>query len=214
MLKSMRKHAKYFYVLFVLVILSFIFWGVGRIDQPTGVPVAVIGDEVITVQDYWNAYQRTVDLYRDIYKEEFDEEKLNLKKNVLDSLVTEGVLYVAARQAGITVSDAELQEAITNDPEFMRDGVFNRQIYLRTLELNRITPKYYEDGRRRDIMRDKLKRLIEDSVDLAPPELEKVKGDDTLKQILLESKRQAALASFIEGLKKQMRITVNEQLVS
>jgi peptidyl-prolyl cis-trans isomerase D len=214
MLKSMRKHAKYFYVLFVLVILSFIFWGVGGIDQPTSVPVAVIGEDVITVQDYWNAYQRAVDLYRDIYKEDFDEEKLNLKKSVLDSLVTEGVLYVAARQAGITVSDAELQEAIVNDPEFMRDGVFNRQIYLRTLELNRMTPRYYEDSRRRDIMREKMKRLIEGSVDLTPPELEKVKGDDTLKQILLESKRQAALASFIEGLKKQMRITVNEQLVS
>jgi peptidyl-prolyl cis-trans isomerase D len=214
MLKTMRKHAKYFYVLFVLVILTFIFWGVGRIDQPTSVPVAVIGEEVITVQEYWNAYQRTMDLYRDIYKEEFDEEKFNLKKEVLDSLVADGVLYVAAMQAGITVSDAELQEAITNEPAFMRDGAFNRQVYLRSLELNRITPSYYEEAKRRDLMREKMKRLVEGSVDLTPSDLEKVKGDETLRQILLESKRQAALASFIEGLKKQMRITVNEQLVS
>jgi ribosomal 50S subunit-associated protein YjgA (DUF615 family) len=63
-------------------------------------------------------------------------------------------------------------------------------------------------------MREKMKRLVEGSVDLTPSDLEKVKGDETLRQILLESKRQAALASFIEGLKKQMRITVNEQLVS
>lgn len=214
MLKSMRKHAKYFYVLFVLVILSFIFWGVGGIDQPSTVPVAVIGEETITVDEYWRAYQNTIDLYRDIYKEEFDEEKLGLKQNVLNSLVAERVLYVAAEQAGLAVSDSELQEAIMNEPAFMRDGRFNRQVYLRALELNRITPGAYEESKRRDLMGEKMKRLIEESVDLTPSELDKVKGDKTLRQILLESKRQAALESFIEGLKKQMRITVNEQLVS
>jgi peptidyl-prolyl cis-trans isomerase D len=214
MLKSMRKHAKYFYVLFVLVILSFIFWGVGGIDQPSTVPVAVIGEETITVDEYWRAYQSTMDLYRDIYKEEFDEEKLGLKQNVLNSLVAERVLYVAAEQAGLAVSDSELQEAIMNEPAFMRDGRFNRQVYLRALELNRITPGAYEESKRRDLMGEKMKRLIEESVDLTPSELDKVKGDDTLRQILLESKRQAALESFIEGLKRQMRITVNEQLVS
>lgn len=214
MLKSMRKHAKYFYVLFVLVILSFIFWGVGRIDQPSTVPVAVIGEETITVDEYWRAYQNTIDLYRDIYKEEFDEEKLGLKQNVLNSLVAERVLFVAAEQAGLSVSDSELQEAIMNEPAFMRDGRFNRQVYLRALELNRITPGAYEESKRRDLMGEKMKRLIEESVDLTPSELDKVKGDETLRQILLESKRQAALESFIEGLKKQMRITVNEQLVS
>lgn len=214
MLKSMRKHAKYFYVLFVLVILSFIFWGVGGIDQPSTVPVAVIGEETITVDEYWRAYQSTIDLYRDIYKEEFDEEKLGLKQNVLNSLVAERVLFVAAEQAGLAVSDSELQEAIINEPAFMRDGRFNRQVYLRALELNRITPGAYEESKRRDLMGEKMKRLIEESVDLTPSELDKVKGDDTLRQILLESKRQAALESFIEGLKRQMRITVNEQLVS
>jgi hypothetical protein len=214
MLKSMRKHAKYFYVLFVLVILSFIFWGVGGIDQPSTVPVAVIGEETITVDEYWRAYQNAMDLYRDIYKEKFDEEKLGLKQNVLNSLVAERVLYVAAEQAGLAISDSELQEAIMNEPAFMRDGRFNRQVYLRALELNRITPGAYEESKRRDLMGEKMKRLIEESVDLTPSELEKVKGDETLRQILLESKRQSALESFIEGLKKQMRITVNEQLVS
>jgi Na+/H+ antiporter NhaC len=29
MLKMMRTNAKYFYILFVVVILSFIFWGIG-----------------------------------------------------------------------------------------------------------------------------------------------------------------------------------------
>jgi hypothetical protein len=214
MLKSMRKHAKYFYVLFVLVILSFIFWGVGGIDQPSTVPVAVRGEETITVDEYWRAYQNAMDLYRDIYKEKFDEEKLGLKQNVLNSLVAERVLYVAAEQAGLAISDSELQEAIMNEPAFMRDGRFNRQVYLRALELNRITPGAYEESKRRDLMGEKMKRLIEESVDLTPSELEKVKGDETLRQILLESKRQSALESFIEGLKKQMRITVNEQLVS
>jgi peptidyl-prolyl cis-trans isomerase D len=33
MLKVMRQHAKYFYVLFFIVILSFLFWGIGTVDK-------------------------------------------------------------------------------------------------------------------------------------------------------------------------------------
>ncbi len=33
MIKALRKHAKYFYILFFIVILTFIFWGVGSVDK-------------------------------------------------------------------------------------------------------------------------------------------------------------------------------------
>ena len=43
MLESMRRHARYFYVLFVVVIITFIFWGVGGVDKSASVNVAEIG---------------------------------------------------------------------------------------------------------------------------------------------------------------------------
>lgn len=215
MLKAMRKHAKYFYVLFVVVILSFIFWGVGTVDQPTSVPIAEVGEEKISLEEYWRAFERTADLYREIYKERFDEEmQKGLRLKVMDSLIEERVLLVAAEEAGITVSDRELQDAITTDPTFTRDGAFNKEIYLRTLELNRMTPRYFEAVKHKELMLKKMRRLVEESVDLIPSELKAVEGDETKRQALLEAKKQAALKSYVEGLKKQMDIKINLDLIT
>src|SRR5512139_950627 len=119
MLQAMRKHAKFFYVLFFIVILSFVFWGVGGLDQPTAVTVAEIGKEKITVEEYWRAYERVRAAYRDMLRTQFDEEmekKLRLKETVLDNLIEDRVLLVMARSLGITVTDKELQDVLTTDP--------------------------------------------------------------------------------------------------
>jgi len=59
MLKIMRKHAKYFYVLFFIVIITFVFWGVGTVDK-TGVIeiVAEVGPYKILADDYVSTYER------------------------------------------------------------------------------------------------------------------------------------------------------------
>lgn len=216
MLKAMRKHAKFFYVLFFIVILSFIFWGVGTVDKSTSVPIAEVGKEKISIEEYWTAYDRTREFYRNITKGNFTDEmekKLNLKQKVLDSLIDDTVLLIEARKAGITVSDAELQEAIVNDPSFMRDGKFSREVYLRTLQLNRLSPELYESMKRRELTLVKMKRLIGESVDLSGDALD----DPSMAQIrqsLLAQMRDKAVKSYIEGLKRQMKVKINEQLLS
>jgi hypothetical protein len=215
MLKAMRKHAKYFYVLFVLIILTFIFWGVGRVDNSQKLPVAQIGEtEKITLEEYWRAYERLLDVYKEIYEEKLDPDKMNLKQQVLDALIEERVLELAAEEAGITVTDGELQDAIASNPAFMRNGVFNKQIYLRSLQLNRLTPGQYEAARRRELMVEKMKRLVTASVDLSPAELKKAGEDETLRKLLLDSKKQAALRSYVAGLKARIEIKVNPELIS
>lgn len=219
MLKVLRKHARYFYVLFILVILSFIFWGVGTVDQSAKTAVVTIGEEQITLEEFWVAFDRTADIYREIYQAEFDDAmQEKLKQSVLKSLIQERALFIAASEAGITVSDNELQEAITNDPTFTRDGAFNSDIYLRTLELNRLTPQYFEAAKRRELTVAKMRRLIEDSVDLTPAEIQSISGSpeakESLNETMLQAKRQAAFTSFINGLIKQIPMTVDSQLIS
>lgn len=212
MLKAMRKHARFFYVLFFIVILSFIFWGVGTIDNSTNVAVAEVEKEKISLEEYWQAYDRVRDFYRETMKEGFTDEvekRLNLKQEVLDSLINERVLLIAAKKAGISVSEKELEEAIINDPTFMRDGRFNRDVYLRTLQLNRMTPRLYESLRKRELLLSKMRRLITVSVDL--PQID-VK-DEALRQVMLADMREAAIKSYVEGLKKGMKIKVNQQLL-
>lgn len=221
MLKAMRKHAKFFYILFFIVILSFIFWGVGSVDKSTAVPVAEVEKEKISLEEYWTAYDRVRNYYRENLKEKFTEEmekQLNLKQKVLDSLVDERVLLIAAKKAGITVTDEELQDTIVNDPVFTRQGGFNKDVYLRTLQLNRMTPELFESMRRKELILTKMRRLIGESVDVTDVEMKQISGNEqeinTLRQTILFDMRDKAIRSYVDGIKKQMRIKINQQLIS
>ena len=223
MLRVMRKHAKYFYVLFFVVIRSFVFWGVGTVDRTDRSDVlAEVGKYKITTEEYWRTYDRVFRFYREIYKDKFDEEtekKLNLKENVLDSMVNERVLLIAAEEAGIRITDEELQEAITHEPAFMRDGVFDKEIYLNRLRLSRITPEEFERSKRQELTLQKIRRLIELSVDTSDMNSDsgQVSGDDQAAKIIRESmlnaNKEKAIKSYIEGFKKQIKIKINKQLL-
>jgi peptidyl-prolyl cis-trans isomerase D len=220
MLKAMRKHAKFFYVLFFIVILSFIFWGVGTVDKSTSVTIAEIDKEKISVEDYWKAYDRAREFYRQLFKERFDEtteKQLNLKQKVLDSLIDERVLLLAAKKEGIKVTDEELQDSVVNDPAFMRDGKFNNEIYLRTLQLNRMTPEFFESMKRRELLLAKMRRLIGEGVDLTDADMPQASGTDqaadAARQAVVMEMRDKATRSYIDGMKKQMKIVVNQQLL-
>ena len=220
MLQAMRKHAKFFYILFFIVILSFIFWGVGTVDKSTAVPVAEVGKEKITVEEYWNAYDRTREFYRNIMKGNFTEEtekQLNLKQKVLDSLIEENLLLTEAKKEGLRASDAEVEESIVNDPAFMRDGRFDREVYIRRLQLERWTPEYFESLKRKDLTLIKIRQLIGEAVDVSDVDVPQ-KGDEqtqnSLRQAMLTQMREAAVRSYVDVLRKQVRIKINQQLLS
>jgi peptidyl-prolyl cis-trans isomerase D len=217
----MRKHARYFYVLFFIVIITFIFWGVGTKDKQTAQPVVEIGREKITVEEFWRAYERMRDTYREIYKDQpLDEieKKLNLKQMVLNGLLEDRVLLVSARELGLTASDEDLQQAIINDPRFRRDGVFKKDIYLRTLAMNRLTPDMYEGMLRGQLAVDKMRRLIISSVDVSEIDLAGTQADPAktamMKQMALYNKRNAAIRSFVEGAKTRMNFKINKDVIS
>lgn len=222
MLRVMRKHARYFYVLFFIVILSFIFWGVGTNDQTGGVEiVAEVGKHKITTDEYWKTYERIYRFYREIYKETFDEEmekKLNLKETVLDSMINERILLTAAKDQGITVSNDELQDAIAGDPAFMKNGFFDKSVYLNRLKLSRLTPEYFENMKRQELTLYKMRQLIELAVDVPDTNVvgaaENRQVTSLMNQSLLNEKREKAIQSYVEGLKNRTKIKINKDLIS
>jgi len=222
MLKVMRRHAKYFYVLFFIVILSFIFWGVGTVDK-SGKDnlVAEVGPLKISGEEYWRAYDNAFKFYRDLYKEKFDEEmqnKLRLKERVLNSLVENKVLLAAAKDNGIKVSDEELNEAIKNEPAFMVNGAFDNYVYQNRLRLMRLTPELYEGVKRQELLTEKMKRLIELSVYIPESELSGVSGDEqtvrALKMAMINSAKAKAVNAYVEGLKKGMKVKIYKDFIS
>jgi len=222
MLKMMRHHAKYFYVLFFIVILSFLFWGVGTVDKTSsGGIVAEVGKQKISQEEYYRAYDNAFKFYKDLYKEKFDEEmqkKLKLKDTVLDSLIGNRVLLAAAAENGIKVNDEELNEAITHEPAFMKNGVFDTQVYQNVLRLSRMTPEVYEPMKRQELVITKMTRLIE--LAATPPviDLSNVSADEqtlkAMKEALISDARDKAVKSYINVYKKSLKVKEYRQLIS
>jgi peptidyl-prolyl cis-trans isomerase D len=218
----MRKHARYFYFLFGIVIISFIFFytGVDQYGQNSNPVLAEVAGERIYLDEYWRIYDRLRDFYREIYEKSFDEkmeEELNIKQKALDMLIEERLLLMKAGDIGLQVTDDELQESIMNDPSFLRDGIFKREIYLRTLQLNRLNPRYFESMKRRELLLKKIRALIVEAIALSDEDVKDFQGDkkflETFEKALLEDKREKMVKSYVETLKKQLNVTVNSELI-
>jgi hypothetical protein len=105
-----------------------------------------------------------------------------------------------------------------NEPAFVKDGVFDNQIYLNTLRLTRLTPEIYESLKRQELIVTRMTRLIELSA--APPAIDmaKVSADEqtvkALKEAMLNDARAKAVKAYIDGYKKTLKIKEYRQLIS
>lgn len=225
MLQSMRKHARFFYFLFFIVILSFVFWGVGTVDKSSKGVVAEVGREKITADEYWRAHESLRENLRSSLKDQFTEEmekNMKLKEVALNNLIEEKVLLTSARELGMTVSDKELQEAITGDPRFLRDGLFRQDVYFKTLELNRLTPEMFENSVRRQLLLMKMKRLIVASAGVTPADMPAASQEQTEEgkkaaaaaQAQAMERAGAAVRSYVDGLRQTMHVKVDSQFLS
>ena len=223
MLKIMQSHK--FFTVFVLsaitimISVAFIFWGIGPKDKAQVTFVASVGDEKITLDEYWRAYDNEVKRLKEQNKSTEEIEKLNLKDRILATLVNRAVLVAAAPKAGITVSEKELQEAIINAPYFQRNGVFDPEVYKRALKLNRLTPQTFENSIRNDIIISKMSNLIGETAELSSEELQilesmNVENKDQLRSIFRSSKSNQTIQAYIESIKRQMDIQINRDLIS
>lgn len=221
MLEFMRKNAKFFYIFFFLIIISFIFFYAKVPGDNYNDPVLATVDEFkIKLSEYWRAYENLSEYYRSVYQDKFNEKlekELDLKKKALDALIEDRLLLKKALDLGLTVTDRELEEAIINNPIFQKDGLFRRDIYEATLRANRLTPSLYEASKRRELLLQKVRSLITDAVGLTDEDLKGIQADkevlSQIKEAILASKKQEFYRSYIEGLKRQAEIKVKWDLI-
>lgn len=235
MLGFMRKHMKFFFIFFWLVIISFVLWGVGEINDSDRDVVVTIGRYKAGLDEYRDAYDRLYDFYKRVYQERLNEEllkNLDLNKKAVDEIIKKRLLLQEAERLGLKVTDEELRNHIMNYPGFQKDGRFDRELYLRILSLNRLTPKGFETIEKENLILEKIKRILWDSVIVTDEEVkefyiersklegkpfrekefEKVK--EILKGLALQDKRERVLASYIENLKIKTKIRINEKIIS
>ena len=222
MLIFMRKHAKFFYVFFVIIIISFIFFYAGPIHDKETIAIIEIGDKKLYLTDYWRLHDNLRNYFQNTYQGQFTpemEKTLKLKDKTIELMVANQLLLIAAEKYGFEVTDNELNDSIINDPAFKRDNVFKEEVYNRVLQLNRITVGAFETKRREELTIAKVRNFIGLSSGFVISDLPRELTADPktmqsiLPQILMDSKEKA-LISYINSMKKTIPIKIRYEMIS
>ena len=177
MLGRMREHAKalsitLWLVIFALIGTTFFVWGFRSTSGGLGPDtVATVEGEKVPYTEYQQAYQRQYQQYQQALGDKFDEkilERLNLKTQIVESLILRHLLLHEARRLGLVIGPDELAAEITGLPAFSDQNGFSRQRYLRALESARLSPERFEEGLRQDLMVRKVEQWVKGAVNVLP----------------------------------------------
>ncbi len=169
MLKFMRKKTSSIFIqgAFFIIIAVFVFWGIGGLRGSRGSVVAKIDDTVISQASFLKAYRSQIKLIKQRYGDAFSDkmlEDINLKENVLDTLINRAVILKEAKKMDISISDEELLAKIKSIPAFQDNGYFSKRRYLYLLRNEGLTPAKFEKSVRDDMIIEKITSIITDSV--------------------------------------------------
>ncbi len=148
-----KKSSGIFITIFIgFIIVSFVITGYNG-QKATSSTIGMVGDYKIDYSEFQNVYERQISLYRQIYggKEltAKDIQQMQLRENIVKQLVQQKLILVFADKIGISPSQEEVKEAITNFSQgeqkiFQTNGIFNVDLYKRMLAGARITPAEFE----------------------------------------------------------------------
>lgn len=122
-------------VMFGLLILSFAVWGIGDIFR-RGIrvqSVAEVGSVRIMPQEFQEQYRREVRRLQTMLQTDLSADRareLGLPQQVLQDMISRAVFDIAARDAGVAVSDDVVRQSIFDNPTFHnKEGKFDRRIF-------------------------------------------------------------------------------------
>ncbi len=154
-------------ILFAVIILVFVFWGVGGFRASRKAILAKVNGEEITSQEFLKVYQREYDriLRRRPSLTAEDIRKMGLKQIIFNQLVNEKLLLQEANKLGIIVTPQQLRRQITSMVVFQdKHKRFDPARYRAVLSSNEMSPLEFETLVEKDMRIQKLKRDITQAV--------------------------------------------------
>ena len=210
MLKFLRrkKNSKIIMLLLGIIIVVFAVSYMGMGDGNNGIPnfVATVDGKGIKTTDYQQLHRMMYDQYKRALQGQMTDEmleQLNLEQRALNNLINRYLILKEAKRKGITVSNADLQTAIQERPEFQVDGRFNLDRYKEILRANRIEPEEFED----QLYKDLIIRQSEQAVvrDLAVT-------NEEIAQVFAAENRQVNLNYLaVDALPFEKRVAVSDE---
>jgi peptidyl-prolyl cis-trans isomerase D len=147
-------------IVLVLITLPFALWGVSSYNKSGGVaPLAKVNGEKITQQEFDYAMNQQEQRFREMAGPNFDPtffDKPEVKFSVLDKLITQHLLDMAAESAGLIVTDEQIGQIIVSIGAFQTDGKFDRQLYEESLRAKGKTPSQFDAEIRRAVLEQEL----------------------------------------------------------
>lgn len=145
----------------VLITLPFALWGVDSYvrNAEVSVGVATVGGAKITQQDLQSALREQQDRMRAQLGGKFDAamfESPQIRRAVLDSLITQRLLAEQARQAKLTVGNEQLVQFIASVPSLQENGKFSRERYEALVAAQNMSKEMFEARLRQDMAMQQL----------------------------------------------------------
>ena len=143
MLNSIKKYSKTFFfkVLIGIIIMPFLFWGMGDVfSGGSQNVVAKIDSDKVSTRDFVN-YLRSLNLSD---QERKNISKTNLIERILSDYIGKKVLALELEDMNVVISDETLKNIIINDKTFFKDNKFSRTEYEKFLITSKLTAPFFE----------------------------------------------------------------------
>ena len=202
-------------------------WG---FEQNKEDAIVKVGDDRVSRDEYLRALQNISRFYKEMMPDGDKVPEDQLKQLAIDQLIESRLWLQAAKEMGVVVTADEVRESIMKIPAFQHNGKFDPDQYKRLLAQNRLTPELFETLQRSDLMRERARMLVRESVAPTADELSEVQtmlaaqptpavpmqagpAPDRAAQTVLFQKQQRALVAYQEALKAKTKITVRRELM-
>ena len=175
MLKLMRENTGSWIIkiLLGLIVLVFVFLGMGSIGSKRGNEVASVNDQPITLDEYQRSYQNIIEQMRQRFGDNLNDEileMLQVKKQALDRLIEDRLVSSEADRLKIKVSNRELADSLLDIPAFRKNGAFDLATYKMVLSRNRMNPETFEHMQLQALTRQKVRDLVLSTISVSDPE--------------------------------------------
>lgn len=166
--------------------------------------VAVINGQKIPYKYYYSLYNNALNMLRHSEENITDETTKEIQNQILRNLIQTELFWQQTKKYGITVSDNELAQDIQSYPYFLNaNGQFDSRIYYQFLNNLRMSPKDFENLRRKQLAANKLQMLIASAAKVSNSEK---KGDDDYS--LIQTKANEVLNDWFDNVKRESKIKI------
>ncbi|HTY54448.1 MAG TPA: SurA N-terminal domain-containing protein, partial [Candidatus Binataceae bacterium] len=168
MLNVMRKYAYSWGIRIILglILLVFVFWGIGTGRFSQIHPLATVNGQAITIDQVTQESDRMRRQMEQMYGPAAATilKLSNLRQQALERIIEDHLLASEAQRIGLVVSDEALRQTIQGTRAFQVDGHFDFQTYEEVLRANDLEPQQFEELTRADLISDMMRAMVEEPI--------------------------------------------------